>query len=322
VARWSSDRILRVGSFLPDPRRLGFLPLFLLLIAFGGGCQVEGASAPTRDEPSWEEATPPAVPRQEAEGMLQVDVLDVGQGDAILLSFPAGQRVLVDAGPSASVVAALRALGVEGLDLLILTHPHADHIGGARAVLEAFPVRFVLDNGRAHTTVTYERLLETLLRLEVPLLEPERRTLTLGDATLEILPPSEEATLDLNDSSLGVLLTFGSFRAFFGGDAEEALWAHWLEAYGAELQGPLSLLKASHHGSRNGDTAEGVRHLAPRVVLISAGANNRYGHPHPEALERYRRVGAEIWITGGQGPIRLLGGRDGTIEIPLGQRIP
>jgi len=296
-------------------RPLRFLiPLALALIGPGLGCQVQGEPIPS--------AAAQIPPLGAAELSLRVDVLDVGQGDAILLSFPTGQRVLLDAGPSASVVGTLRALGVEALDLMVLSHPHADHIGGARAVLEAFPVRFVLDNGRSHTTVTYERLLETLLRLDVPLLDPERRTITLGEATLEILPPPEGPVDNLNDTSLGVLLTFGTFRAFFGGDAEGSLWSHWIAEYHRELAGPLSLLKASHHGSRHGDTGEALRHMTPQHVVISAGASNRYGHPHPDALLRYREVGAELWITGGQGPVEILARPDGSVEIQGGQRLP
>src|SRR5690606_25435117 len=114
------------------------------------------------------------------------------------------------------------------IHLFIASHNHADHIGGAAAVLRAFPVRFFMDNGVPHTTVTYRNMLEALRQRDVQLLEPERRTINLGDVELEILPPSGNPALDHNNNSIGIALKYGEFRAMFGGDAENLLWAHWL----------------------------------------------------------------------------------------------
>jgi competence protein ComEC len=255
---------------------------------------------------------PPAAPP--AGESLAIHFLDVGQGDATLIEAPGGRWVLVDAGPGAGVVEELRRLGVDTLALFIASHNHADHIGGAVAVIEAFPVRFFMDNGVPHTTLTYRRMLEALAAADIPLLEPERRTVSLGEVALEILPPPEDPELGHNDNSIGVRIVWGEFAALLAGDAEEQLWRHWLSTR-RELLTPVQVMKSSHHGSRNGDIPAALRRLRPRLVVISAGADNQYGHPHPQALERYAAAGAEVLITAEHGPITVLAGPDGSFRI-------
>ena len=255
----------------------------------------------------------PAAPQEGADA-ITVTFFDVGQADAALIAFPDGQRVLIDSGRGPAVVDHLRAAGVDTIDLFITSHNHADHIGGAAAVLRAFPVRFYMDNGVDHTTLTYLSLLETLVELEVPVLAPERRTVGLGDAFLEILPPPGDPALGQNDNSVGVMLHFGEFRAFFGGDAEERLWSYWLEHHGDRLD-EVQVLKASHHGSRNGDTRVALERLSPRLVVVSAGKENPYGHPHPEALARYARVGAEVLVVAEVGTVTVAGTADGRFTV-------
>jgi competence protein ComEC len=261
------------------------------------------------------EATPPGneVPGTAADPFL-IHILDVGQGGAVLLQAPTGQNVLIDAGRGARVVESLRGLGVEALDLLVASHNHADHIGGAPAVLRAFPVGLFMDNGIVHTTATYERLLDALEEADVPLLEPERRTVALGDGALEFLPPRGDPALGHNDNSLGVVLEWGAFRATFPGDAESSLWGFWVEGF-PDLLVPVRVHLASHHGSRNGDTFEALSRLRPDLVVVSAGRGNRYGHPHAEALELYSTVGARVLTTADCGTITVKAARDGTFAV-------
>jgi len=258
--------------------------------------------------------SPSAAPSAKEPDGLWIHVLDVGQGDAILIEEPQGRRVLLDAGPSARVVDLLRELCVDTLDLFVTSHNHADHIGGAAAVLEAFPVRFYLDNGVPHTTVTYQRTLEALARRDVPLLEAERRSLEVGAITLEIFPPPGDLELGHNANSLGVRLHMGDFAALFAGDAEEPLWGFWMDRF-PEAFSPVDLLKGSHHGSRNGDVEGVLAQLRPPHVVISAGRGNSYGHPHAEALARYRAVGAQIHTTAESGSLHLRVSSEGILEF-------
>lgn len=257
---------------------------------------------------------PVGTPGQEPCDALRIYFFDVGQGDAALIESPTGQRVLVDAGPDGGVVEQLRAAGVDAIDLFIASHNHADHIGGAPDVLRSIPVRFYMDNGIPHTTRTYRTVLETVLELDVPLLEPERRTIELGDVVLEILPPPGDPDLGQNNNSIGVLVRFGEFRAFLGGDAEGRLWRYWLENF-PETITRVQVHKASHHGSRAGDVPEAMERLRPQIVVVSAASENPYGHPHPEALALYSQVGATVFLTGEHGTIVICADADGGVEV-------
>ncbi|TVP55841.1 MAG: MBL fold metallo-hydrolase [Gemmatimonadales bacterium] len=263
-------------------------------------------------------APPPPTPAErpsEPAGELEIFVLDVGQGDAILIRTPEGRTILYDGGPSrTAALDHLRELGVESLDLVVASHPHADHIGGLAAVIEAYRPPSVLDNGLPHTTQTYERYLTAVREAGSRLLEPEARTLTLGSVTLDVLPPPGVASWGLNDNSVGIVVRFGEFRMTLGGDAEERQWAWWLDE-GHVPEGPVEIHKASHHGSRNGDTAGAISRLGPRTVVIGVGAGNQFGHPHEEALALYRGVGATILRTDRDGTVSITATSDGQFRV-------
>ena len=255
------------------------------------------------------DAGPPAPP-------LSIHFLDVGQGDATLIQSPEGHAVLVDTGPSSRIVYALSDLGVESLDLLLLTHNHADHIAGAGPILRDMPVRYYMDNGMPHTTATYRRLLETVIEVDVPLLEPDRRSIQLGSVTLEILPPLGQADLGQNANSVGVVVVHGEFRAMISGDAEPVTWDYWIASF-PDLIAPVRAYKASHHGSRVGDTQEALSLLRPKYAVISVSGSNRYGHPSPEAIGLLDEVGARVLTTAESGTIHIAGFPDGRLTISV-----
>jgi competence protein ComEC len=225
---------------------------------------------------------------------LEVRMLDVGQGDAVLLRH-AGHAVLYDAGPVGSGVATrLWELGVDTLDLVIASHGHADHIGGMDRVFDSLVVRTFAWPGVDHGTQAYERLARAVVT------EPDLSLLVLdsvGGISFEWLwPPADSTHWSLNDRSLGLRVCVAEGCVMLAGDAEEAAWERWAERY-PELLEPVTVHKASHHGSRNGDTPEAIKLLSPRLVVISAGRDNRYGHPHQVTLDLYRSVGARVLRT-------------------------
>jgi beta-lactamase superfamily II metal-dependent hydrolase len=246
---------------------------------------------------------------------VEITFLDVGQGDAVLVSAPDRRTALIDAGLEAPL-AALRAAGVEQVDLLVSTHPHADHIGGMRDVLSALPVRFYMDNGQAHTTATYRNLLATLeRRTDVAYLAAEPRTVSLGSVALEVLPlpPLEVAH---NNRSIGIVLRFGAFLAFLSGDSEvEEL--EWFLARGVVPD--VTLLKAAHHGSDDAVTDAFLARARPEVVVISVGEND-YGHPHRRALAAYGAYAGAIYRTDLDGAVTVRGYEDGRFEVRRGGR--
>ncbi|SVC49155.1 uncharacterized protein METZ01_LOCUS302009 [marine metagenome] len=246
---------------------------------------------------------------------VQITFLDVGQGDAILIRSPEGQTALVDAGRN-SPVPALRELGVEQIDLLVASHPHADHIGGMADVINSIPVRFYMDNGQPHTTATYQNLFSTLQqRTDITYLAAEPRTITLGSAEIEVLPLPSANSTNLNNRSVGLVLRYGSFLAFLSGDSEVQELSFWVQ-HG--LIPDVTVLKAPHHGSHNGFTWEFLQTAQPEVVVISVGANS-YGHPRPEALQAYSSVAEVVLRTDHDGQVTIVGHKDGRYEVVLGQ---
>lgn len=284
------------------------------------GATVREASGPGRssERPAVPGAVAPPAPTPDQDAtVVAITFLDVGQGDAVLVRAPGGETALVDAGERAPL-AALGELGVERIDLLVATHPHADHIGGMVEVLGALPVRYFMDNGEPHTTATYLELVRALeRRTDVVYLAAEPRTLSLGDVELEILPLLPPGTVDHNDRSVALVVRFGAFRAFLSGDSEVQQLTH-LVGLGAVPQ--VALLKAPHHGSRNGVTRDFLGVARPEVVVISVGPNG-YGHPHPEALGAYAAGGAELYRTDAHGHVTVLGREDGRFEVVTGAEI-
>ena len=248
---------------------------------------------------------------------VRVTFLDVGQGDAVLIRSPEGQTALVDAGWS-SLVTNLRALHVDELDLLVATHPHADHIGGMVNVINSIPVRFYMDNGQTHTTATYQGLASTLQqRTDITYLIAEPRSVSLGSVELEVLPLLPIASTDFNNRSIGLVVRYGDFSAFLSGDSEVEELSFWTEQ---DVVPNVTVLKASHHGSYNGFTSEFLEDAEPEVVAISVGSNT-YGHPHAEALEAYTSAAETVLRTDLDGQITIVGYEDGRYEVVLGQEV-
>jgi competence protein ComEC len=251
--------------------------------------------------------------------VLELRFLDVGQGAAVLIRAPDGRAVLYDGGQDgARLMAELERAGVTSLELVIASHNHADHIGGLVAAVERYRPRYVMENGVPHTTRTYERFLRAVAGAGSQRLEPTRRTITLGDVRLRVIPPPGDPALGHNDNSVGLRVEYGAFAATLMGDSQPAQQRWWLAGHG-DLLGPVSVHKASHHGSRNGDTRALLDRLRPGVVVISVGRDNRYGHPHESALALYRDVGADVFRTDVHGTVTIRAGLDGMASVEVGE---
>jgi competence protein ComEC len=260
-------------------------PRVLTLIATAAGlCLVEVAS----------------VRAGRPEGVLRVSVLDVEQGDAVLVDLPNGELALVDGGGFAEgaadpgtlvILPVLRGRRRDAVDLMVLTHPHPDHLLGLLSVARALPVREFWDGGwRVGTSgAEYQELLALLRAQGTRVLRaPElcRAAFERGGARIRVLNPCPHAAPEgsANDASLVLALHYGRRAALLPGDAELSAEAKLVERHGAALK--ADFLKAGHHGSRTSSTPAFLQSVAPSVVAISCGARNRHGHPHPEVLER------------------------------------
>jgi beta-lactamase superfamily II metal-dependent hydrolase len=245
---------------------------------------------------------------------LELRFLDVGQGDAVLIR-SGGKEALVDAGRGAGIVARLAELGVDSLDLFIASHNHADHIGGAEEILGALPVRFYMDNGLPSPTQTWQRLIALVRDRGIAYLEATDRTVILGAARLRILPPPfPRREASQNNSSVGVVVELGAFRALLTGDSEGAELARWLAT---EDVPDVDVLKAAHHGAANGVSAPWLERTKPEVVVISVGRNS-YGHPHATALGLYAATADQVLRTDQSGDIVVAVAEDGSYRITTG----
>ncbi len=256
----------------------------------------------------------PAVASPRAAGV-EIHFLDVGQGDAVAVRTPAGRWLLVDAGPrddrfdagERRVLPFLRAHHVRRLEALVLTHPHADHVGGAPAVLRGVEVGRVVEPGLAVGSSFYLETLRAARERGVAWSAARQgRQLTLDGVVLELLWPPEgtlDSVSDANEISAVVHLRYGAFSALFTGDAGEAEEEAMTRRYGGSLR--ARVLKAGHHGSRTSTSAAFLDAVRPERVVVSAGKRNRYGHPAPETLRRLEERGIPVSRTD----------RDGTVSV-------
>lgn len=251
---------------------------------------------------------------------LSVTFASVGQGDAALIISPTGKTVLIDGGPpegSERLLQVLQKRKVSSIDLVVLTHPHLDHLGGLTPVVRSVPVRMFLDAGFPSTSPPYTALLQLLSERGVAVKNATLgRNIDLGDgATLTLLgPPSPFLTntrSDVNANSVVARLQWRGRTALFTGDSEPEAERAMLER-NAKTPGQLraELLKVAHHGGRYSSTEPFLRMVAPRLAVISVGLGNDYGHPTAEAMSRIQSAGATIYRTDQQGDVTVQS-RDG-----------
>jgi len=259
------------------------------------------------------------------QGRLQIYALDVGQGDSSLIITPEGKSVLIDAGtPQAGdeVVAALRKRDVRSLDLAVATHPHADHIGGMRQVIENFGVKNFLDSGRDYPSKEYQRMLDALVKKGIKYIVAKKGMKFDLDSgiKIEVLNPQgdkqwiEEVRRGgsvENANSVVLRLSYGNFSMLFTGDAETETEDLMMKS-GVPLR--AQVLKVGHHGSRYATSVRFLEAVAPEDAVISVGAENRYGHPAQQTLDRLRKAGVKVYRTDLNGEIAIV--TDGnTFEI-------
>ncbi len=241
-------------------------------------------------------------------GVVTVDILDVGQGDSILIRSPEGKTVLIDGGTgSVDIVPMLHSREVEKLNMVIGTHAHADHIGGLDEIIESIPIKVYLDNGLPHTTKTYEKVMTLIEKQDIRYIEAKReQVFKLGkEVTLEILHPQDvhlkNTRSDLNSNSIVIRMTHGNNCFLFTGDAEEPTE----DVLVRQNIGQCDVLKVAHHGSNHSSSTHFLSMVQPKLALISSGEGNRYGHPGEESLSRLEKTGAEIYRTDTMGTITV-----------------
>ena len=250
-------------------------------------------------------------------GALLVSVLDVGQGDAILVEADDGTRVLVDGGGDPDVL--VRRLDERvpiwdrRIDVVLLTHPHEDHVGGLAGLLPRYRIGVFAENGMRSDGSGYTAFREQADRYGVGIVQlASGDAFSIGRARAEVVwPPSgsvPETTPDsgraINDTSLVLDIRVGLQRLLLTGDLEEDMDQRLLEELDP-VEGRLDLLKVAHHGSATATSAALLRALRPRLAVVSVGVDNDYGHPAPSTLARLEEAGARVLRTDLAGTIVL-----------------
>lgn len=247
-------------------------------------------------------------------GNLRVSFVDVGQGDGAVAVTPAGQAIVIDAGPpdaSAAMRAELRALGARKVDWVVASHPHADHIGGLPDLMSEYPPRQVLDPTYVHGTALQQRFLKQVGSSGARLVRARAGSSIQLDPSVKLqvlAPPSrlfQGGDSDANNNSIVCRLSFGATHFLFTGDLEADGRAALLKNSPAG-QLRADVLKVAHHGSHNGTDPALLAAVRPRIAVISCGRGNDYGHPHREALDQLARSGSRVLRTDQLGTIRCV----------------
>jgi beta-lactamase superfamily II metal-dependent hydrolase len=242
---------------------------------------------------------------------LTVHVLDVGQGDAIFIRSPAGKTVLVDAGTPESahrLTSRLRELVPGQIDLVLMTHPHADHIGGMEAVIRDIGARIFMEPGFDHPSPIYSNVLKAVEAKNVQLkVGKAGNNVELGGgAVMHLLAPKDPffhgTRSDANANSIVIRLTYGKTAFYLAADSEAETEKRILES-GEDLS--ADVYKVAHHGSRHSSTAELLEKIHPKIAVVSVGAGNDYGHPTRQALDRLEAAHAEVLRTDLDGEVVL-----------------
>lgn len=268
--------------------------------------------------------------KAEAKGQLTISMLDIGQGDAVLIQTGA-KNILIDTGDdkyyedgkkgkeNTQLLTELQKLKIDHIDTLVMTHAHADHIGKADKVIAQYGVKELVYNGIPSTSKYFINALKAAKANGTQQVKVKAGdVLDFGNGvSFEIVSPSQslidedtaaikaKKKVDVNNESVVGRLTFGNFAMLFTGDAEGPVEKDMAASYGKKLK--CQVLKAGHHGSKTSSTAEFLKLVQPESVVMSLGVNNQYGHPHEALLNRLQKQGIKnIYRTDANGTITIV----------------
>ncbi len=229
---------------------------------------------------------------------MQVVVIDVGQGDSILVVFDTGETMLIDAGTKSSakkISNILDTYGIEKIDVLVATHPHADHIGGMESIVKEYQIGRIYMPDKPSSSATYKNLVSAVAENDIPVVEAYAGLdFILGPATCTIVSPQKDIKSDANNASVVIFLDYGETDFLFTGDMETKAENIVLdEGYLIDVE----VLKVAHHGSSSSTSEDFLIAVSPDYAVISCGQGNSYNHPHEQTLELLSLYNIELYRT-------------------------
>ncbi|WP_169907659.1 S-layer homology domain-containing protein [Priestia abyssalis] len=234
---------------------------------------------------------------------MKAHFIDVGQGDSSLIVTPNRKTILIDGGKQSAgekVVAYLKKNGIASIDLVVATHPDADHIGGLLDVLQSVHVKKVLDSGKTHTTQTYMEYLNLIEQKAIPFeIAKTGNNINVDNAINIQVLNSGDAAEDNNEASIVLKISYGTVDFLYTGDAGLEAEAHMISRYHVEAE----VLKVGHHGSETSSSQVFISAVKPKVSVLSVGADNSYGHPDSVVVNRLKAIGSNIYSTSASGDI-------------------
>ena len=253
-------------------------------------------------------------------GVLTVAFLDVGQGDAVYIEAPNGNQVLIDSGRSKAVLRELNKVMPfydRSIDVLLATHPDQDHIGGFPDILKRYDVDFFLDSGRESDSAVYEEVLQLTVVDDIKKIQARRGMVVMldDDVHLNILFPDRDVPeLESNTASVIAQLVYGETEFMLTGDSPKVIENYLVMLDGEDLESDV--LKAGHHGSKTSSSEAFVGFVQPKYSVISAGKDNKYGHPHEDVIDVLNQFGSAILSTGDKGLIVFESDGENVLIVP------
>ncbi|NOS67509.1 MAG: MBL fold metallo-hydrolase [Candidatus Peribacteraceae bacterium] len=245
------------------------------------------------------------------DGKLHVYFLDVGQGDGALIVTPSGKQIVIDGGPAEGAMLSELSNHLpffdRSIDMLVLSHPHLDHLFAFPDILRRYRVGRILMTGEQAALPRYQEFLGLIREQRIPILlaDPDK-DIDFGDGvTLDIVWPQPDLfgkTSDGNNTSVMLRILTGSGIVFFSGDAEKEEEIAAL-ASGADMR--ATVLKVAHHGSKTSSETGFLLAVRPSLGIISAGKKNKFGHPNAVILDRFEALGVPLKVTSVEGMIEV-----------------
>ncbi len=249
---------------------------------------------------------------EEKQKFLEIDFFDVGQGDSIFIETPKHKQILIDGGPDLTI---LEKLGREmpfwdrSIDLVVLSHPEADHLAGLIEVVKRYKIGGILTTGIIRETSEYQEWQKTIQEEKIPIyIAQANGVINLDDnIKLIVLYPLEnlsgQVIKDSNNTSIVSQLVYKDFELLLTGDIEKKIEKELLKnppAGGLESD----ILKIAHHGSKTSTAEEFIKAVDPIIAVIQAGKDNTYGHPHQSVLDTLNNIAT--FVTGRDGDVKII----------------